>query len=144
MLTTIVGLIRFGCSLIFGLAVSALFAGIPFTRKNRLRLAVMGAAFLLVQTVCWRLFGLEVTSKLYPVITHLPITVIFILAFKRPWHISVVSVLCGYLCCQAPRWFGFLFGSALGSDLADHLFYIPATVVFFFLFKSLPPAPSGS
>ena len=95
----------------------------------------MGAAFLIVQTVCWRLLGIEVTSKLYPVIIHLPVAVLFALVFKRPWHISIVSVLCGYLCCQAPRWFGFLFGAALKSDLADHLFYIPATFAFYILLK---------
>jgi signal transduction histidine kinase len=135
MLTTIIGLIRFGFSLIFGLAVSALFAGIALTRKNILRLAAVCAAFLLVQTICWWLFGLEVTSKLYPVITHLPVILLFIFLFKRPWHISAVSVLCGYLCCQAPRWVGFIFGSALRSNLADHLIYIPAIFVFYLLLK---------
>lgn len=135
MLTTIAGLVRFGFSLVFGLAVSALFAGIAPSRKNNRRLALMGAAFLIVQTVCWRLLGIEVTSKLYPVIIHLPVAVLFALVFKRPWHISIVSVLCGYLCCQAPRWFGFLFGAALKSDLADHLFYIPATFAFYILLK---------
>jgi len=51
MITTIFGLIRFGFSLIFGLAVSALFAGIEMTRKNLLRLGAVCAFFLLVQTV---------------------------------------------------------------------------------------------
>ena len=141
MITTIFGLIRFGFSLIFGLAVSALFAGIEMTRKNLLRLGAVCAFFLLVQTVFWRLFGIEVTSKLYPLITHLPILVIFSLAFGRPWRISLVSVLSGYLCCQAPRWVGFLFGSAFGSDLMDHVSYIPAVVAAYYFLKKFVAQP---
>ena len=40
MLATVLGLIRFGFSLIFGLAVSVMFAGIGPTRKNRFTIAV--------------------------------------------------------------------------------------------------------
>jgi hypothetical protein len=41
--------------------------------------------------------GLDKTSKLYPLMIHLPLIVIFSLYYKRPWLISTFSVLSGYL-----------------------------------------------
>lgn len=135
MAETLIGLLRFGFSLIFGMAVSVLFAGIKLTRKNRLILSLCCIIFLFVQTVCWWLLGLDLTSKLYPLITHLPIIVLFSGYYKRPWLISTVSVLSAYLCCQAPRWVGFLAGAALRSAVADHVFYIAAVFLFYYLLE---------
>lgn len=135
MIVTVIGLLRFGFSLVFGIAVSVLFAGIELTRKNRLILGMHCSFFLFVQTICWWLLGLDMTSKLYPIIIHLPLILIFIQYFKRPCHISIVSVLSGYLCCQAPRWVGFLAGAALDSRLADHVFYIVAVFLSYYFLK---------
>lgn len=135
MLTTVLGLIRFGASLIFGVAVTVLFAGIEPTRKNRLTIGLLCVAFLFVQSACWWLWGIAITSKLYPLIIHLPLIVIFTLCYKRPWLISVVSVLSGYLCCQAPRWIGFLAGAVLQSRHADHIFYIAAVFLACYFLK---------
>ncbi len=135
MIVTVIGLSRFGVSLIFGIAVTILFAGIERTRKNRLVTGSLYIFFLLVQTVSWWFLGIDLTSKLYPLIIHLPLIVIFSLYYKRPWLISVVSVLSGYLCCQAPRWFGFLAGSALHSKLADHIFYIAFVFLAYYFLK---------
>jgi F0F1-type ATP synthase membrane subunit b/b' len=66
---------------------------------------------------------------------HLPLIFIFSLYYKRPWLISAVSVLSGYLCCQAPRWVGFLAGAALGSRLADHIFYVGAVFLSYYFLK---------
>ncbi|NLL76025.1 MAG: sensor histidine kinase [Clostridiales bacterium] len=135
MLVTVIGLLRFGFSLVFGITVSFLFAGIESTRKNRLATGLICILFLFVQTVSWWLLGLDLTSKLYPIIIHLPLIIIFSLYYKRPWHISIVSVFSGYLCCQAPRWFGYLTGAALNSTLADHIFYITALFLFYYFLK---------
>ena len=135
MAVTVIGLLRFGGSLVFGIAVSVLFAGIEPTKKYRLTTGLLCVIFLFVQTASWWLLGLDLTSKLYPLIIHLPLIVIFSLYYKRPWLISAVSVLSGYLCCQAPRWFGFLAGAALNSRLADHVFYIAAVFLFYFFLK---------
>jgi hypothetical protein len=126
---------QFGFSLIFGMAVSVLFAGIAPTQKNRLSLGFLCAFFLFIQSACWWFWGLDWTFKLYPLITHLPLIVILSLYYKRPWLISAVSVLAGYLCCQAPRWVGFLAGAAFGSRLADHLFYMGAVFLSYYFLK---------
>ncbi|MDF3003197.1 MAG: signal transduction histidine kinase regulating citrate/malate metabolism [Bacillota bacterium] len=135
MIVTVIGLLRFGCSLVFGIAVLVLFTGIELTRKNKLILSLLCAIFLFIQTACWWSFGLDLTSKLYPLMIHLPLIFIFSLYYKRPWLISAVSVLSGYLCCQAPRWVGFLAGAALGSRLADHIFYVGAVFLSYYFLK---------
>jgi len=135
MIVTVIGLTRFGFSLIFGVAVSVLFAGIAPTRKNRFIISLICVIFLLVQTAFWWVLGLDMTSKLYPLIIHLPLIFIFCLYYKRPWLISAVSVLSGYLCCQAPRWVGFLAGAAFGSRLADHVFYVAAVFLSYYFLK---------
>lgn len=135
MLITIIGLIRFGFSLIFGIAVTALFAGIEMNKTNRLSLSVISIIFLVIQTISWRLVGIELTSKIYPLITHLPLIFILTYYFKKPWLKVTVSVLTGYLCCQAPRWVGFLAGSLFNHVLADYLFYMAAVVVSYYVLK---------
>ena len=135
MALTVIGLLRFGVSLVFGLVVSVLFLGIGNTRKNKLVTALLCVIFLLVQTTSWWLLGLDLTSKLYPLIIHLPLIIIFSLHYKRPWLISAINVLSGYLCCQAPRWVGFLAGAAFGNKLADHVFYIVAVFLSYYFLK---------
>ncbi len=135
MLVTVIGLIRFGFSLFFGLAVSVLFAGIESTPKNKRTISLLSVIFLCIQSASWWFFGIEITSKLYPLLIHLPLILIFSLYYKRPWLISVVSVLSGYLCCQAPRWIGFLAGASFASSLADHSFYIAAVFLAYYFLK---------
>ena len=77
MIVTVLGLVRFGFSLLFGVGVTVLFAGIVPT----------------------------------------PLILFLSLFYKRPWLISTVSVLSGYLCCQAPRWVGFLRERPLAAAL---------------------------
>ncbi|HPJ77099.1 MAG TPA: ATP-binding protein, partial [Clostridia bacterium] len=55
--------------------------------------------------------------------------------FKRPWLISTVSVISAYLCCQAPRWIGFIAGDAFKSNIADHISYVISIILAYFLLK---------
>ena len=135
MLETVIGLMRFASSLLFGVAVSVLFAGIERTRKNNIVVGCSCVILLLVQSACWWFFGIDMTSKLYPFIIHVPMILLFSLYFKRPWLTSAASVLSAYLCCQAPRWIGFLAGAAFDRRLADHIFYIAAVFLAYYFLK---------
>ena len=126
MLETVIGLARFASSLLFGVAVTILFAGLERTRRNNIVIGTACGILLAIQLAFWWFWGLDTTSKIYPLIIHLPMMLLLTLYFKRPWTISAVSVLSGYLCCQAPRWVGFLAGSILSNGLADHISYIGA------------------
>ena len=135
MIETVIGLMRFASSLLFGVAVSVLFAGIERTRKNHIAVGCSCIILLIVQSACWWFFGIDMTSKLYPFIIHLPLILFFSLYLKRPWLISTVGAISAYLCCQAPRWVGFLAGAAFDSRLADHIFYIAAVFLAYYFLK---------
>lgn len=128
-----IGLLRFAASLIFGVVVSIRFAGVASTRRNRWIVGTACALLLIAQFLCWWTLGLDMTSKLYPVIIHLPMVLFLSLLFRRPWLISIASVLSAYLCLQAPRWVGFLGSAVFNSGMADHLVYIVAVFVAYFL-----------
>lgn len=125
MITTLIELIRFGFSLLFGVALSVCFAGIEYTRKNK-SIGFFCLILLIVQASYWWLFGIDFTAKLYPLIAHLPMILFLIIYFKRPWLISIVSVFFAYLYCQVPRWIGIIGGTILGSRLSEHICYIAA------------------
>lgn len=55
--------------------------------------------------------------------------------FKRPRLISIVSILSAYLCCQAPRWIGSFGGEVFKSRLGEHLCYIAAVILAYYLFQ---------
>lgn len=135
MLLTTLGLVRFGFSLIFGISVSLLFADIHLTQEKKRIAIFLFLFFLLVQSGSWWIFGIEITTKIYPLIIHFPLLFIFSLYFKKPWLLSAGSILSSYLCCQAPRWIGFLAGTIFHNKLADHSFYMISIVISYYILK---------
>ncbi len=136
MIDSIIILFRSGMVLVFGVAVSFLFANVQGTRSGKLTIAFFYAFILSVQVLCWQMFGLQTTMKLYPFITHLPSIAFFVLYFKRPWLISINSVLTAYLCCQIPKWIGSLSAAILGNRYADHIsYFVSMCLVYYFLKK---------
>lgn len=133
---TIIILFRSSIVLVFGVAVSLLFAGVKCTRAGVLSIVTFHAFILVVQFISWQTFGLQNTMKLYPFITHLPSIIFLTLYCKRPWLISISSVLTAYLCCQIPKWFGSLAAAVFGNRYADHIgYFVAMCVVYYFLKK---------
>ena len=126
---------QFGFSLLFGVALSVCYTGIERTRKNNLAVGCSCIILLIVQACCWWLFGMELTSKLYPLIIHLPLILFLTLYLKSPWSISTVSVLSAYLCCQVPRWIGIIGGAVFRSEPGEHVCYIAALFLSYYLFR---------
>ena len=58
------GLIRFGFSLLFGVALSVSFAGIARTPKNHFAVGFACVMLLFVQSACWWFLGIDLTAKL--------------------------------------------------------------------------------
>ncbi len=121
--------------LLFGLAVTLLFSGVQVKRKGQLTVFIFFVLELLVQILCWQLFGLDQTMKLYPMITHVPVVLLLSTYFKRPWSISFSSVLTAYLCCQIPRWFGSMVAAVFSNNLADHIGYFFAMCIVYYFLK---------
>lgn len=135
MINNIFLLFRSSTALIFGTAVSILFAGVQNSRTSKLATAIFYTAILFIQILSWQMWGLQTTMQLYPFITHLPSMLFLSLYFKRPWSISISSVLTAYLCCQIPRWMGSVVTAVLSSRLADHIGYFAAVCVVYYLLK---------
>lgn len=92
---------------IFGMVLSAAFCDIVWTRKKAFVFAGSIAGILLFQGVIFFGTASGVTEKLYPLITHIPLTVVLCI-LNRACLWPVISVLSAYLCCQLRRWLALL------------------------------------
>lgn len=117
---------------IFGMLLSAAFCDIQWTRKKIFVFGCSIAGILLFQGVIF--FGVDsgITEKLYPLITHIPLTVVLcILNGKCLW--PTISVLSAYLCCQLRRWLALLIvaifsGGSVMQDVVELAVTIPILV----------------
>ena len=120
---TLLSTFNYGLVLIYGLFLSANIAGgWENTRQKKLVFALC-PLFLLVQLLCWLIWGVDSAKIIYPLIVHLPLVLILIFALKKRTGVAVVSVCTAYLCCQLPRWVKLAVMAAFGSPLAEELSY---------------------
>lgn len=125
-------LLGFGLIFLYGIGVAVCFAGVAPSRRNVVATACFFLFALLLQIVCWRLFGLERTRELYPLIVHLPLITFLTAVLKRPLTVSLSSVFAAYLCCQIPRWIGAVGALFLQTQISYYLVYIPAIALCYF------------
>jgi two-component system sensor histidine kinase AgrC len=136
MIETAIEFSRYWFALLFGAAIAVSFAGIEHTRKNYLVLGCFTVITFILQLLILRLFGMETTVKIYPLLSHLPVTIFIAVYLKRSWLISFTSMFVSFLCCQPPRWIGTVVGEVFDSASMDHIGYIAtAAVMFYFLQK---------
>jgi len=135
MLETVIEYSRYFAALLFGAAVSASLAGMEHTRKNYLALSCFTAVFFVLQIASVSMFTMDTTLKLYPLLSHLPVFLYILIYLRRSWMVSLASVFVSYLCCQPPRWVGSVMGAALGSASANHIGYIAAAAVMYYLLQ---------
>jgi len=136
MIETAIEFSRYFIALLFGLVVAASFVGMARTRKNYLVLGCFTVVLFIIQVTCLFRWGMDTTWKIYPLLTHLPITAFLVFYLKRSWLISVTTMLATFLCCQPPRWIGSLAGEIFDSVSMNHLGYnITALLMYFILRK---------
>ncbi len=100
---------------IFGYVLSASFCDVLNSRKKRLVFFLSSAALLLIQGVICFFWDIELLRKIYPIVTHLPLTLIlYAMTSRLLW--STISVFFAYLACQLRRWIS-LFVVAFVSDI---------------------------
>ena len=131
---------NYGLVLVYGLVLTAEIAGGCAGRRQRCFLAGLSAVFLLVQFLCWQLFGFETVERLYPLIVHLPLILALVLVLKKPVFVSAVSTCTGYLCCQIPNWGRAVIEMATGSPLAGQIGYT-LLIVPVFILPTRPTTP---
>lgn len=136
MIETAIAFSRYFIALLFGAAVAVSFAGMARTRKNHLAFGCFIVILFVLQIVCLRTWGMAVTLKVYPLLSHLPVVVFIAVYLKRSWLISLTSMFVSFLCCQPPRWIGTVAGEAFGSASMNHVGYIAtAFLMYYFLQK---------
>lgn len=107
--THVLGIINYETVLLFGIIVSAAFAGVGMNRKSCVAVLLFFVLATALQLVFYSSLGKSTTAKLYPFIVHIP-PILFITFYgKRPLLMSTSAVLAAYLCCQARRWGGSIF-----------------------------------
>ncbi|SMB89856.1 GHKL domain-containing protein [Desulfonispora thiosulfatigenes DSM 11270] len=136
MVETAIEFSRYFIALLFGVAVAVNFTGMVRTRKNYLALGCLTIILFILQFVCLQLWGMGMTLKIYPLLSHLPVAVFIALYLKRSWLISLTSMFVSFLCCQPPRWIGTVVGETFNNASMNHIGYIvTAFLMYYFLEK---------
>ena len=115
--------------LIFGVVLSLAFAGIKFGKKGNLVALILYVICGLMQLGTLLCFGEDMTWKLYPVITHLPIILVLCLYMKKRFSTALAAVTTAYLCCQPANWFGLFFTHLTENSVIGRLIQIITLVV---------------
>ncbi|MDF3004204.1 MAG: hypothetical protein K0S22_676 [Oscillospiraceae bacterium] len=126
---------RYFIALLFGVAVAISFSGMARTRKNHLALGCFIAILFILQILCLRIWGMDITIKIYPLLSHLPVAVFIALYLKRSWLISLTSMFVSFLCCQPPRWIGTVTGEVFDRAYMDHVGYIVAALLMYYFLQ---------
>ena len=141
---TALGAFNYGLVLIYGLFLSAAIAGGWENRRQKRLILALCPLFLLIQAPCWLILGESATEQLYPLIFHLPLALILILALKKPVGIALVSVCTAYLCCQLPRWAALMVTAVTRSPLVGEIGYTLVIYPVFLLLRRYFVRPAYS
>lgn len=119
---------------VFGMVLSAAFCDILWTRRKIFAMCGGIVALLLFQGIFYFGFDSDIVTKLYPLITHFPLTII-LCVLTRSYLWSVISVLTAYLCCQLRRWLALLVVAAFsgGSTMQNTAELIMTLPILLFL-----------
>lgn len=118
---------------IFGMVLSAVFCDILWTRKKILAMSGGIVVLLLFQGAIYLGVGVDIAEKFYPLITHIPLTVLLCILTRRCFW-STISVLTAYLCCQLRRWLALLIvfifeGDSIMQSIAELAITLPILLI---------------
>lgn len=135
MLETIIEFSRYWFAIFFGVLIAINFAGIETTKKNNISIFLLIISIFSIQLICLFSFGMDITLKIYPLISHLPMGLILIFYLKAPLLNSIIIVFTSFLCFQPSRWIGSLFGSIFNNVSANHIGYIISIACIYYFLK---------
>ena len=131
MLVTAITFLNYGLILIYGTLLSIDISGGWTAKKEKTLTWVVVILLLAIQTACYFFFGKDLSERLYPLITHIPLILCLCFFFKRRISVSCVSVFMAYLCCQIPNWVGMFVLYLSDSELLSESFYMLTVLVSF-------------
>lgn len=118
---------------VFGMVLAAAFCEISWTKQKRLIMAGSMAVILMFQGIVYFWISPDMIQYIYPLITHLPLTVVLcVLTKKFLW--PTVAVLTAYLCCQPRRWLALLIvavfqGGPVMQNMAELALTLPILLI---------------
>ncbi|MDD2510440.1 MAG: GHKL domain-containing protein [Syntrophomonas sp.] len=114
--------------LIYGLILSFSFANISI-KRNLQSFIIVTMSFCATQLVIYLLLGEKFLYKSYPFVTHIPLIIVLLLCYKKPFNIALVSILTAYLLCTPRKWIGTMASAFWGySSEISFLVQIIATI----------------
>lgn len=120
-------LLNYGVVLLYGVFLTASFAGALKTKKDGLRVLCFSVPLMAIQAGCFHYLGLADTEKLYPFLIHLPLALLLIFVCKRKAKETFPAVFISYLCCIPRQWLGMLaaalFGRGTGLSYAVQILF---------------------
>ncbi|MBR3785313.1 MAG: sensor histidine kinase [Firmicutes bacterium] len=129
-------LFRHGMTMLFGTFLSAVFLRVEMNRRNVLILSFFSALALGLQGILFVLRDVTFLTMYYPLIAHLPLALLFVLAFRQKLIHVVFAITTAYLCCQIANWASMVPTSFSGDTMAVDLTYtIVLTATFAFICK---------
>ena len=123
--------------LLFGVYLSAAFAGIRFTRKNMLICFILCLFSGALQIGTYVMFSEAVVWKIYPLISHLPLFLLLYVVYRQRAVTAIASICTAYLFCQPSKWFGILAFHLTQSTYIDRLVRICVLILVFIIVFSL-------
>lgn len=133
MAETILFLVYATVLLLYGVYLSASFAGVRFSRQNMGQLFGLCLFCGALQAVAYLTMPPSALWEIYPFITHLPLILFLCLVYRKRVSTAVVAVCTAYLWCQPSKWFGVLTYTLTDSLAAEYLARIFAILVVAFL-----------
>lgn len=134
MINTILEAIRYTLTLLFGIFVSTLFLDIKINKKNILIIFGFFYIDLALQAIFYFSKNISSVISLYPLITHLPLFLFFILIFKKRIFPTLIAIASAYLCCQISNWTT-IFVSSFINGTADIIYSLSLFLSFGFIVK---------
>lgn len=141
MIETFFAFSRYFFALAFGTLIAARFVGMQYTKKNTVAIALFIVITFFIEICCLVLFGMERTTKIYPLISHLPNLLFLVIYFKKSWLISLTTIAIAFLCCQPLRWVGTLFGELFHSVTMNHVSYMMTGVLLYVVIEKYALSP---
>lgn len=90
---------------LFGVYLSAKFAGIKFTRKNICILTLLTLYMVVSMSLLQISLKESMNWKLLPLVGHVPNLLLLTLYFRKRLTTSLASICTAFLLCQPPKWF---------------------------------------
>jgi len=95
-------IVRYACSLVFGIVLTAALTNVLRTKKDIGRIILIFLSIGAVQLIFFIFLGFEKTQAWYPVHTHLFLILILVIVFKVKALAATISTLIAYMCCLIP------------------------------------------